>query len=104
LVTYVIKRPGGRADNPPMIISDEQVQLALRDLHKMDCSGGSSRGTAGLGCPPELLRRVADSVALMPELRSDRVERARAYMAENRFSAQDVASKIIGRVISDSLR
>jgi hypothetical protein len=87
-----------------MIISDEQVRLALRDLHNTDSSGEASPAVVLADVPAELVRRVADSLAEMPEMRPDRVARARADLAEGRFTAQEVAGKIIGRVISDSLR
>jgi hypothetical protein len=87
-----------------MIISEEQVQLALRDLHNTDSSGGPSSAVVLADVPAELVRRVADSLAGMPEMRPDRVAQARADLAEGRFTAHEVADKIIGRVISDSLR
>jgi hypothetical protein len=87
-----------------MMISDEQVQLALRDLHNSEQGGETARDVAVAEVPVELVRRVCESLASVPECRVDRVAQARADLAEGRFSAEEVAGKIIGRAITDSLR
>jgi hypothetical protein len=95
---------GGPITPLDMMISDEQVRLALRDLHNNEHSEGTAPDVSVAEVPAELLRRVSDSLASMPECRVDRVAKARVDLAEGRFSAHEVAGKIIGRVISDSLR
>lgn len=95
---------GGPITPLDMMISDEQVRLALRDLHNNERSEGTATAATAAEVPAELLRRVCDSLASMPECRVDRVAQARLDLAEGRFSADEVACKIIGRIISDSLR
>jgi hypothetical protein len=89
-----------------MIISDTQARLALLECLQTNVSGGVlAVGTdwSDTRVPPELLDRVTDLLARMPETRVERVEQARADLADGRYSAQDVADKIIARCISDSL-
>lgn len=86
-----------------MIISDEQVRLACEYLH--DNSGH----TAVESCPhqaasPELLERIRQSLSHVPETRHERVEEARALMATESLSSDVIAQKMIGRIISDSIR
>jgi hypothetical protein len=86
-----------------MIISDEQVQKALEYLQK-------PKGTQPALATPdsadasELVDRARDVVASTPEVRDDRVEHAREALAEGEPSSTDVAEKMIGRIISDSIR
>jgi hypothetical protein len=91
-----------------MIISSSQARLALLlCLHTNDQSGGdlAVRTDWSDTCvPPELLDRVNEILAQVPETRSDRVRQARADIADGGYSAADVADKIIARCISDSLR
>jgi transcription elongation GreA/GreB family factor len=87
-----------------MIISEEQVQLALRDLQ--NTAGGHAATTDGHVCevPVELLERISERLSVLPDTRSERIEQARADLADGTLSADDVACKMLGRIISDSLR
>jgi hypothetical protein len=86
-----------------MIISDEQVRLACEYLHHnsdhmaVDCHPHA-------GASLELIERVRMSLSGVPETRHDRVEEARAMMATEGPSADVIAQKMIGRIISDSIR
>jgi hypothetical protein len=86
-----------------MIISDQQVRLACEYLHNnsdhaaVDCHPHA-------GASPELIERVRLSLARVPETRHDRVEEARAMMATEAPSSAVIAQKMIGRIISDSIR
>ena len=55
------------------------------------------------GVPFELLERARASVESAPEIRPERVERARLRLADG-VSSEEVAAKMLGRLISDGLR
>ena len=57
----------------------------------------------GDGIPPELLERIRARLAAAPELRHDRVEDGRRLLADG-VTYDEIASKMVGRIISDSLR
>jgi len=86
-----------------MMISDLQARLALECLREAHDEGESGVERVSK-LSPELLERVNRVLAEVPETRRDRVEQARAGLAEGICSSREVAEKIIARVISDSLR
>lgn len=92
----------GGADAERMIISDEQVRLALRDLQYTTKHDGVEPATGEVST--DLLKRICDNLAELPETRGERVAQARADMAGGGPPADAVASKMLGRIISDSLR
>lgn len=87
-----------------MIISEEQVRQALTYLQ--------SDGPAVVGSPvrgiqdvsKELMQRVRCELALSPDTRDERVAMGRDFIASTDITSEDVARKMIGRIISDSLR
>ncbi len=86
-----------------MIISEEQVRLALEYLQSEQ--SGDERATLGESdVSPELVERVRDALADIPDTRADRVESARVALEGDGIASSDVAAKLIGRVISDSIR
>lgn len=88
-----------------MIISDEQVRRSLEYLQSpRDARDEDAAHPAAAGVNPELVRRVRSVVEAMPETRGDRVAEARAVMESSGFASHDVAAKMIGRIISDSIR
>jgi hypothetical protein len=86
-----------------MIISDEQVQLVLAYLHTTEESGGQPPADAVSGITPELVERVRREIADAPETRTERMEEARELLLTEPTSRQ-IADKMIGRMISDSIR
>jgi hypothetical protein len=50
------------------------------------------------------MERISSSLAALPETRLERVAQARADLAHGGLTADQVAGKMIGRIISDSLR
>ena len=88
-----------------MIISDAQVRLAVKYLQTTDCSGAAPDSAC---TPPEvseeLLARVRLALDQTPDTREDRVDEARALIAGTPLSSVEVAEKMIGRIISDSIR
>ncbi|MDO8963706.1 MAG: hypothetical protein Q7W30_04350 [Coriobacteriia bacterium] len=87
-----------------MIISDQQVRLALEYLHTAEAPGAVAVIDPAVGVTSELVERVKTRLAGMPETRLDRVEEARELLLGAEPSSQDVAAKMIGRIISDSIR
>lgn len=88
-----------------MIISTQQVRLAAAYLQ--DAKRGPEAATYEAGSsavPAELVAKVRETVALLPETRDDRVEQGRLHMEGPWPSGSEVAEKMIGRIISDSLR
>lgn len=84
-----------------MIISDEQARLAAQYLKS---SGPSGHGVVHPEVSQELLGKVMAAVMQAPEARQDRVAEARLYLDAGEPDAHEVASKMISRIISDSLR
>ncbi len=85
------------------MISDEQARLAakcLRDNHR--CRDGA-RHAKSVKVDPELLERVRREIEGVPELREERLQQARDIMDGDGPSSNEVAGKVIGRVISDAL-
>lgn len=86
-----------------MIISDEQVRCVLECLRDHDMLEDATVATDS-SCTPELLARVNELLADLPDTRSERVRQAQSDMANGGYSSEDVADKIVARIISDSLR
>jgi hypothetical protein len=87
-----------------MIISDEQVRLALEYLHTSGESSVRLPVDSAVGVTPELVERVRRAIAEAPETRPDRIEEARVLLNSAEPSSREVAVKMIGRIISDSIR
>ena len=88
-----------------MIISQQQVQKAVEYLRTPSGSAAASHsGTAYDAVSPEFLERVHKVIDECPETRADRVEHARACVQGSAPSSDEVAEKMIGRIVSDSLR
>jgi hypothetical protein len=86
-----------------MIISDEQVRKALEYLQKP--KGSQPRlALTEANLAPETVERARTVVASTPDVRADRVDRARESLEHGCPSSSDVAEKMIGRIISDSIR
>ncbi len=87
-----------------MIISDEQVRLACEYLQHTNSDTESGERHAHATESPEFLEKVKLSLSRLPETRHERVEEARALMASEGPSSDVIAQKMIGRIISDSIR
>ncbi len=87
-----------------MIISEEQVRLAVRYLQTPDAKCADLQGCSAVSIPPELLDRVKAELDSTPETRQDRVDHARTMLDGHTPSSREVADKMIGRIVSDSLR
>ena len=87
-----------------MIISEEQVRLAVRYLQTPDAKCADHYDCSAASIPPELLDRVKAQLDSTPETRQDRVDHARSMLDGQKPSSREVADKMIGRIVSDSLR
>lgn len=87
-----------------MMISYEQARLAAEYIkaRRGDEVAGLSRAVAG-DLPPGFIERVRENLAGTPDLRADRVAAARGLLA-SQPSADEVAGKMLSRIVSDSLR
>jgi len=84
-----------------MIISQSQVRRVLEYL-QTTTDASASAASIKPEIAPEFVERVRRMLEDMPETRSDRVAHARQNLEA--VTAQDVADKMIARIISDSLR
>lgn len=84
-----------------MIISDEQVRRAVAYLRAHDRNHTHATRTE---LPEALVQRVREVLEALPETREERVTEARDRLEGDMPSADEIAAKIIGRSISDSLR
>jgi len=83
-----------------MIISDEQAHAAAVYLR-------TSHGASGpIEChvPSDVIARACEAASAAPDTRPDRVEEARARLSGTVPDAGEVASKMLSRIVSDSLR
>lgn len=84
-----------------MMISDEQARLAARILRKTWNTPAGAPNVVGVD--PELLERVNRALEGTPETSAERIAMGREMLDRPPSSAQ-VAGKILGRLVSDSLR
>jgi hypothetical protein len=86
-----------------MIISEEQVRRAVEYLRTSD-----EYETSGMSIPPalspEFASHVAEVVSALPDLRDERIEEARERCLEVLPASDEIASKLIGRLVSDAIR
>lgn len=87
-----------------MIISDEQVRHVLECLQTQGEYPSVPCDRDAHCTSPELMTSVVRVIELMPDVRSERVAAGRRLVEGELPDAEDVASKLIGRVLSDSLR
>jgi ribosome maturation protein Sdo1 len=92
-----------RADTHPMIISEQQVQRVLEYLHSHD-GLVAERVAMDHNVSPELVERIRVELERFPEMRDDRVAIGRELVASHEVNSDEVAAKMIGRIISDSMR
>lgn len=103
-IAYALKVPTARADTLDMIISDEQVRRAVEYLRTSEEHQDDPAATVGEPASTELVSRVRAEVERLPDVREDRIAHARVLMADDLPPAEELASKLIGRIISDSVR
>lgn len=84
-----------------MKISDEQVRRAVEYLQTTDLS---EERLVLQGVSPDIVDRARAVIAGTPEVRADRLNSAREMLDGPGPSSSEVAEKMIGRIISDSIR
>jgi len=90
----------------PTQIQVQRSLEALRDQHEPSTAGGAAveapPGPVRLErLPDDVLRRLAES----PSVRLDRLEQARERLASgDQPTADDLASRMVGRLVCDRLR
>ena len=89
--------------SPEMMISDEQVRRAVDYLRTSD---EYDRPLERVTDPKaiELVDRVVEALRELPDVRLDRVEHARELVRDALPSSDELARKLIGRVVSDAIR
>ena len=88
-----------------MQLSDREIQNTL-DLLKKKQSMGEEEASAVLSAEEiEGIQQVVRRIDEMPPVRQDRVEKVRRALESSSYnvSGDDVAKKLIGRIISDKL-
>jgi hypothetical protein len=98
-----VKTECRRADTHPMIISEQQVQRVLEYLHSHD-GPVAERVAIDHNVSPELVERIRVELERFPDMRDDRVAIGRELVASHEVNSDEVAAKMIGRIISDSMR
>lgn len=84
------------------MISDEQMRRVVQCL-----SGDSAvmAPSAPAQKPdPSLVAGIVDMLCEIPELRHDRIQHAREMIDGHMPDSDELATKLVGRVLSDSLR
>lgn len=88
--------------NQNMIISEEQVRLAVEYLRTSD--EYSCRSAQSPAVSDELLARISAVMLDVPDVRVERLAEARQRCVVTLPSSEEIAGKLIGRVVSDSIR
>jgi hypothetical protein len=84
-----------------MIISEEQAKLAARDARS---HGAISSDPQHSDVPQELIELATAAAKSAPDIRPQRIEDARERMGAGALDSRDVATKMLSRIVSDSLR
>ena len=103
LVTAALKTSCVTADILSMMISEEQVRRVAESLKTQHAFSAATRSTVAV-TDPDLVAGIVDMLCCIPELRQDRVEQGRRLVNGSMPGSDELAAKLIGRVLSDSLR
>lgn len=87
-----------------MIISDEQVRRVVEYLHTPDHITDSPPAAGHVDPSADFMRLVMCELQTVPDVRADRVAEAREMLLTDIPASDVVAGKLIGRVLSDSIR
>lgn len=87
-----------------MIISDEQVRRVVEYLHTPDAYDSRTPASPLDHSSSELVDFVVRELNALPDVRADRVAQAREMLTGHIPTSEIVAGKLIGRVLSDSIR
>jgi hypothetical protein len=87
-----------------MIISEQQVRLVLEYLHTTQPPMAAKDLSGVDTVTDDLVERIKRELAGVPETSDTRVAMGREYVASQSVTSDEVAEKMIGRMISDSMR
>lgn len=87
-----------------MMISDEQVRRAVEYLRTSEEYPEPVREAENDPSALELVDRVVEVLRDIPDVREDRIAHARVLVDDALPSSEELAAKLIGRVVSDSIR
>lgn len=103
LVPAALKHARCTADILSMMISDEQVHCVVQSL-KSQQAISAPMNTAIPLADPSLVAGIVDMLCRTPDLRQDRIESAKRLVNGEMPGSDVLAAKLLGRVLSDSLR
>jgi len=86
-----------------MKITDEQIRLAVEYLRETGAHGAAAC-EAPDGDLSDLVKRVVEEVERLPDVREERVAEARALIEGALPDAEEVAAKLIERLVADHVR
>ncbi|MBN1192945.1 MAG: hypothetical protein JXA36_04570 [Coriobacteriia bacterium] len=86
-----------------MMISNQQIRLAA-EYRASPCGFGCSGLRESRQVSPEFLERMVTHVRELPDVREDRVAHGRVLVEYAMPSSGELAAKLIGRLVSDSIR
>jgi len=88
-----------------MQLSDREIQNTLDLLRKKQAMGRDEAATVLSDDEIEGINQVVKKIDEMPPIRRDRVEKVRRALETSSYNVtgDDVAKKLIGRIISDKL-
>ena len=104
----VVKSRRSTSDSVCMMISDEQVRHALALLRERPDDGESHAAdvpsTVRCTIDPVVIAHAAAIAASAPDMRPDRIEHARALLRRHPPTSEEVAVRMLSRMLVDSLR
>lgn len=83
-----------------MIISDEQARLAAQQLRT---PLATADGRPSSNVPQEVLAQAVEIASKAPDVRIERVAEARERLV-GELGGDEIASKMLSRIVSDALR
>ena len=88
-----------------MQLSDREIQNTLDLLRKKQAMGQQEEATVLSPEEIEGIQQVVKKIDEVPPIRQDRVEKVRRALESSSYNVtgDDVAKKLIGRIISDKL-
>lgn len=86
-----------------MMISDEQVHRVVQSLRTKQAVSAPVEAAIP-SADPDLVAGIVDMLRCTPDLRQDRIESAKRLVNGGMPDSHELASKLLGRVLSDSLR
>jgi len=88
-----------------MQLSDREIQNTLDLLKKSEKMEGASEHAKFSEEEIEDIQQVVKQIDAMPEIRKDRVEKVKKALESSSYNVtgDEVAKKLIGRIISDKL-